>query len=174
MAFLCLFHVCFGMFSWSFWKAVSTPPSFPSAEVPKHHNVHCVCVSFHSSARSQTAFPLWDILTGTVENQKLQCFKPTFIAILKVECDWKWLKVWQMKILKYNAFTICAAWSMNCLLLNEQAIFSNMILGTTSLVTLIWGKLCHLQLFFFGFKPDKKGCPQLSNICLNVYIFEGI
>ncbi|XP_056600947.1 palmitoyltransferase ZDHHC15A [Triplophysa dalaica] len=32
VAFLCLFHVCFGMFSWSFWKAVSTPPSFPSAE----------------------------------------------------------------------------------------------------------------------------------------------
>lgn len=33
VVFLCLFHVCFGMFSWSFWKAVSTPPSSPSEEV---------------------------------------------------------------------------------------------------------------------------------------------
>lgn len=33
VVFLCLFHVCFGMFSWSFWKAVSTPPSSPSVEV---------------------------------------------------------------------------------------------------------------------------------------------
>ncbi|XP_051951645.1 palmitoyltransferase ZDHHC15A [Xyrauchen texanus] len=32
VSFLCLFHVCFGMFSWSFWKAVSTPPSSPSVE----------------------------------------------------------------------------------------------------------------------------------------------
>ncbi|XP_056313624.1 palmitoyltransferase ZDHHC15A [Danio aesculapii] len=32
VVFLCLFHLCFGMFSWSFWKAVSTPPSSPSVE----------------------------------------------------------------------------------------------------------------------------------------------
>uniref|UniRef100_A0A671MTJ5 Palmitoyltransferase n=1 Tax=Sinocyclocheilus anshuiensis TaxID=1608454 RepID=A0A671MTJ5_9TELE len=32
MVFLCLFHVCFGMFSWSFWKTLSTPPSSPSVE----------------------------------------------------------------------------------------------------------------------------------------------
>ncbi|XP_059407067.1 palmitoyltransferase ZDHHC15A isoform X2 [Carassius carassius] len=30
--FLCLFHVCFVMFSWSFWKTLSTPPSSPSVE----------------------------------------------------------------------------------------------------------------------------------------------
>uniref|UniRef100_A0A671MTJ1 Palmitoyltransferase n=1 Tax=Sinocyclocheilus anshuiensis TaxID=1608454 RepID=A0A671MTJ1_9TELE len=32
VVFLCLFHVCFGMFSWSFWKTLSTPPSSPSVE----------------------------------------------------------------------------------------------------------------------------------------------
>ncbi|XP_016137337.1 probable palmitoyltransferase ZDHHC20, partial [Sinocyclocheilus grahami] len=32
VVFLCLFHVCFGMFSWSFWKTLSTTPSSPSVE----------------------------------------------------------------------------------------------------------------------------------------------
>ncbi|XP_042609983.1 palmitoyltransferase ZDHHC15A-like isoform X1 [Cyprinus carpio] len=32
VVFLCLFHMCFGMFSWSFWKTLSTPPSSPSVE----------------------------------------------------------------------------------------------------------------------------------------------
>ncbi|TRZ02070.1 hypothetical protein DNTS_016491, partial [Danionella cerebrum] len=32
MAFLCTFHVSFGMFLWSFWKALSTAPSSPSLE----------------------------------------------------------------------------------------------------------------------------------------------
>nr|XP_055054881.1 palmitoyltransferase ZDHHC15A isoform X1 [Misgurnus anguillicaudatus] len=43
VAFLCLYHVCFGMFSWSFWKAVFTPPSFPSVEFHRPPSDSLLC-----------------------------------------------------------------------------------------------------------------------------------
>ncbi|CDQ95005.1 unnamed protein product [Oncorhynchus mykiss] len=37
VAYLLVFHVCFVMFSWTYWKAIFTPPATPCKKV----GVHC-------------------------------------------------------------------------------------------------------------------------------------